>query len=232
MEASLSRTLCVKACSWAEPDFWGPEHRFKAQTQPDSSNFTFWAPLWQLTPPKSKPWTADIPEKGSVGEHVISWTPGDIQPGIHFNNRCQLFPFCPVLVRRRSPGPSLCPEHVYKIASVVSLALMGKRLDGVIQKCRITPKIPWLSTQHRHSPLFVSSDQGIWENIPIQRAFCWWGRQGQFWIMKARQILQRFSGSFLFPLERHNPWCCNLWFGSHIHFAQRLLQSEPWVRPV
>lgn len=147
--------------------------------------------------------------------------------------KLSVFPFLSHFGENKKFRCPFSPEPVYKTAPVVILGLVGKRLDGVTQRCRMRSKIPWLSTQHRHSPLFVSSDPGIWENIPMQRTFCCWGGQGHFWIMKARQILQRFCGSFFF----FSPWkdiipnvvICGL---APTSILQWLLQSEPPFRPV
>lgn len=81
IEASLSRTLCAKA--WAEFDSWGPEHSSKAQTQPGSSNFTAWAPLWQSCHLPKAHFGQQNPSEGSLGKHVVNWRPGDIQTGIY-----------------------------------------------------------------------------------------------------------------------------------------------------
>lgn len=69
----------------------------------------------------SQKWVLDstAPSEGILGR-THGWLETSWHPAWHLFSkwRCHFFPFCPVLVRIRSPDPSLPPEHVYKIVSV------------------------------------------------------------------------------------------------------------------
>lgn len=153
--------------------------------------------LTEFAPAKSKSWTANIPQKGSwlTGDQVISSLAYTlIREDVLFP------PFCPVLVRIRGPDPSLSPEHVCKINPCVSQGLMGERLDGLTQRCRIKSQIPWSPTQY--IPFFLSPlTKGFGKTSPHREHSADEEDKESSGLWRQGKHYRDFVGAFLFPCK-------------------------------